>query len=762
MHSQHILCFDSDETDKSSGTYMVTPQGVTIGRAPDSDVYIDHPLVSWCHARVWCIESGCLVADLGSTNGTYVNGVRLDPNYPCLLNQSDDLYIGGRKFVISTFETPAHNHHDDSSTKILRLSDFQKGRPLLIGRSPECDIVLSQPDASWKHARLIREKDKWRLDDLGSTNGTFVNEKRVSTCFIRPDDRITIGLSHFTLNTNTISHDDDRRICLDARGLKQIVMVAGRQKTLLQNVSLSIQPGELAAIVGSSGAGKTTLLLALNGYMPAVFGHVMLNGIDYYMHPDIFRTAIGYVPQSDIVHADLNVERALCYAARLRLPSDTSDKEIASLVTRILNEMGLTAQRYNLIRTLSGGERKRVNIGVELLTRPSILFLDEPTTGLDAGLERRIVHQLRALADNGCTLVVVTHSVQTIEEYDKVAVMTRGGYLAYLGPPKKALKFFGVSSYAEMYDAVSDTSKAEDYWAARFNASVEGRLLRKATPAPTAHKTSSPPRVNPVRQLSTLIARYCDVIRGDVRNMSFWLLQAPIIAFILIVIFDRRVMVGDDIKVLPDGTHLLFLLSFSVFCFSLFNASREIVKEKAIYHRERHVGLEVVPYLVSRLVVLGMISATQCLLLLLITAGKVDYGGIANMSRLFGVIFLGSLNATLLGLLISAWASTSDQAISLAAFVLLIQVIFSGLIPLERLGTILSLICSICALRWSYGGLCAVMDVPTRWADAGLSEQIQEIFRTSGTTAFGAMISLICITFIISLMVLSSRDRLRN
>ncbi len=490
----------------------------------------------------------------------------------------------------------------------------------------------------------------------------------MTRAFVGRDDRVRIGLNRFHLGDQNVAVDDETgQIRLDARNLTRTVRKDGQALTLLEDVSLTIHPRELVAIVGASGAGKTTLLLALNGYQPATSGQVLLNGIDFYDAPDLFRTAIGYVPQADIVHGELTVESALRYAALLRLPQDTPAAEIERMIARTLTELELEHRRSSLIRTLSGGERKRVNIGVELLTRPSILFLDEPTTGLDAGLERRVTQQLRTLAREGRTIITVTHSVQTLEEYDKVIWMARGGRLAYCGPPREAPRFFGVADYAAVYDLLNATGSATlsiargskspylDAASSPFagSGSTAGAALPRLLP--------SRPRQSAWRQLSALTCRYLEVIRSDTRNLAIWMAQVPLVALIVAFLFKAdtfaSAQTADSKGNFPvqDAPRLLFLLALSMTCFGLCNACREIVKEKAIYHRERHVALQIGPYIGSKMVVLGIVAVLQSLFLLAAVCLKIDFHLDApRMLLLFSILAAGSFMSVLMGLWVSA------------------------------------------------------------------------------------------------------------
>ena len=211
---------------------------------------------------------------------------------------------------------------------------------------------------------------------------------------------------------------------------------------ILANISLVFQPREFIVVVGQSGGGKSTLVDAIAGYRPATHGKVIVNGIDVYRNFDAIRNEIGFVPQRDIIHMELTVYQALDYAAKLRMPRDTSKAERHKRITEVLDDLDLAHRKDNQISSLSGGQQKRVSIGVELITRPGLFFLDEPTSGLDPGTETAFMHLCRRLADQGRTIIMVTHATKNVMLADKVVFLARGGYLAWFGPPDEALAYF--------------------------------------------------------------------------------------------------------------------------------------------------------------------------------------------------------------------------------------------------------------------------------------------------------------------------------
>lgn len=754
--NHHLLQWvDNDQIKRVS----LANDGLVIGRDPAVAVSLVTSQVSWHHALISCVSGDYFISDLNSTNGTTINEERLVPDSPVRLSSSDVIKIG--EFLLDYIAIPGVN--GSLPTRELLVEGRRTADVLLVGRAQKCDVVLPYPDVSWEHARISRRARGWVIQDLGSRNGTWVNEQRITESVVYTGDRIRIGLNRFCLDGNEITYSSDvGQVHLEALGLTCTVWKNGKPQTLLRDVSLKIQARELVAIIGASGAGKSTLLLALNGYQPASRGQVWLNGVDYYSHLDLFQTVIGYVPQSDIIHTDLKVESALRYAAWLRLPPDTTEVEVTKLVVRALDEMDLTHRRHHFVRTLSGGERKRVNIGVELLTRPSLLFLDEPTTGLDAGLERRVVRQLRTLADEGRTVVVVTHSVQTLEEYDKVAVMARGGVLAYYGPPNEAVRHFGVSDFAGIYDRLNQAATGISW----------GNASSMLASVPNNHpsvRMAFPPNVSIAKQGTALFSRYLEVIRSDTRNLVYWVVQAPAVALVIALLFHPNIFAQSQLPnaqanlPIQDAPHLLFLLALTVVCFGLCNSSRELIKERDIYRRERHVGLRIFPYILTKIIVLGLVSLCQCFVLLLVVGLKIDFGmSSQGFELILTLLFLGALNAILLGLVVSAWASSSDQAVTLIAVLLLLQVIFSGLLPLENMNIIFQGLSAICMTRWVYGGLCGVTEIPKRWTDVGLGSQVHDLFRTPVATAITILILMSLVFFATLWAILVTRDERRR
>jgi ABC transport system ATP-binding/permease protein len=259
---------------------------------------------------------------------------------------------------------------------------------------------------------------------------------------------------------------------LETQGLEQ--KASGRM-ILSGGISFAIPAGAFVGLLGPSGSGKSTLLKACCGLQKPSKGKVLLNGEDFYKKPAAWRSQIGYVPQDDIIHQELSVEKAIHYAARLRLPQEMSPERRKALVSRVIAEVGLQERLKVRIRKLSGGQRKRASVAVELLSRPGLLFLDEPTSGQDPKLEEDMMRLFKGLSREGSTVIVTTHAMASVELLDTV-VLLQAGWLVYMGPPQNLLDFFESRSYEGIFRVLANGNPSE--WAARFRSSSYAQHLK--------------------------------------------------------------------------------------------------------------------------------------------------------------------------------------------------------------------------------------------------------------------------------------------
>lgn len=716
------------QTGYTPGNEFALEAVTVIGRSASANITLTDISVSKLHAELRQEGDVWLLTDLGSTNGTFIDGQRLAPNLPAQIPSGSIVRMGNMELRCE-WEALSDSMPEDAPDILNTPSQVIQLAPLLVvGRDPACDIVLDYPNVSRRHCRITQNGQGFLLEDLNSRNGTFLNGVLVGGPeTLQTGDEVEVSLNRFVFRNRTLEHyAQEGMVRLDITDLSQTVQKFGKPIHLLQNVSFVLPPREFVAIVGASGAGKSTLLNAMTGFRPATSGKIQINGVDFYSHLELFRTIIGYVPQEDIVHRELTVAAVLRYAARLRLPPDTDNAEIERLLDAALGELELSHRKTAQVSTLSGGERKRVNVGVELLTRPSLLFLDEPTSGLDPGLERKFIELVKKLAREGRSIVMVTHATSSIAECDKLLFMARGGRVAFYGPPHEALDFFGVTDYTDIYLKVNDSSLPPEYWQKQYLASdcytryvceplahapqhQQGQTVHVAK-----HLGATRARPSGSDQFVLLSRRYLDTFKGDARNTLFLLAQAPIIALLLAAVFKSDVFSSLSQSSPKNRGLLLFCIVISALLFGIVNAAREITKESAIYRRERLVNLGVVPYLLSKAAILSGLCLVQTLLLIGIVRLRIDFLMDNGQYAAFCVTtLLATVCGMLLGLALSAAAATNDQAMSLVPVAVLPQIIFSGLLEIDSL----SIVSRLMPSYWAYGALGNLMHLPAHSPD---------------------------------------------
>ncbi len=320
-----------------------------------------------------------------------------------------------------------------------------------IGRATDNDIVIQDVLASRHHAFLTQTPLGTEIRDAHSVNGTFVNGVRVGSAVLTEGDVVTIGNVDLVFTHDALVRRTEAATRTGGLEVNSVCFTVDRGKQLLDHISLTARPGTLTAIIGGSGAGKTTLSRLIAGYTTPSSGSVTFEGHNIHTEYASMRSRIGMVPQDDVVHRQLTVNQALGYAAELRLPPDTSKADREQVVAQVLEELELTKHADTRVDKLSGGQRKRASVALELLTGPSLLILDEPTTGLDPALDRQVMMMLRQLADAGRVVLIVTHSVSYLDVCDQLLLVAPGGKTAFLGPPSQIGAAMGTTNWADIF-----------------------------------------------------------------------------------------------------------------------------------------------------------------------------------------------------------------------------------------------------------------------------------------------------------------------
>ncbi|MEU5667637.1 FHA domain-containing protein [Streptomyces longwoodensis] len=589
---------------------------------------------------------------------------------------------------------PAHG--DRSPTT---FHQFSLGRVMRIGRALENDLVVSDLQVSRNHAEFHATPDgRMEIRDLGSHNGTYVNGQPIpkgGTQLLGPTDIVGVGHSTFRIVGDRLEEFvDTGEVSFSARHLT-VTVDGGKQ--ILKDVSFGVPEKSLVAVIGPSGSGKSTLLKALTGYRPADQGEVLYDNRNLYKQFAELRQRIGLVPQDDILHKELTVKKALKYAAKLRFPADTTGAERNARIDEVLRELKLDIHKDKKVTSLSGGQRKRVSVALELLTKPSLIFLDEPTSGLDPGMDRDVMQLLRGLADDGRTVLVVTHSVAELALCDKLLVMAPGGAVAYFGPPEEALNFFGYDTWADVFSAFENY---RDYdWAGRWKGSQHYQMYAadidavapQAVQVPPMQAMKPPKPQGWLSQFLTLVRRYVSVIASDKGFLGLMvILPAVLGAVSLLIDSDKGLLPNpanpDTGRIIPNGTATTVLLILAVgACFAgAANSVRELIKERVIYERERATGLSRSAYLMSKVFVLGMITVLQGLLVGVIGFSSREipekglvFGGATMLELSVPIMALG-FTSMMFGLIISSLVKTAEKTMPLLVMFAIIQVVFTG------------------------------------------------------------------------------------
>ncbi|MEV6335120.1 FHA domain-containing protein [Nocardia vinacea] len=748
-----------------------------VGRDPAADIVVSDPRVSSLHAVLEQGADGWEIEDAGSLNGTFFDGHRVarmlidhDETFQlghavhgeqlaCSIegqegqpgDESDD-DIGGDTMVVPD---PGYNLEDDAT-----ITKFHAGRPrqvsrsspskaaasavvritsptLRIGRAADNDIVAHDLMLSRHHAELRTIGDgRYRIVDLDSHNGTYVNGHRIDAADLSESDLIGMGHTTFRLVGDELREFiDTGDVSVSVQGL---TVRTPEGKVLLDGVSFPIPQRSLVGVIGPSGAGKSTLLGAVTGLRPATEGTVRYDGRDLYTDYDELRHRIGLVPQEDILHNQLPTRRALLYAAELRFPGDTRSEEREQRVDEVLDELGLARHADTRIDKLSGGQRKRVSVAVELLTKPSLLFLDEPTSGLDPGLDKTVMEMLSELAHDGRTVIVVTHSVANLDFCDRLLVLVPGGELAYYGPPAEGLQQFAQRSWAEVFQAF-DREEDRD-WAGEFRTSprfenyVAVGLTDEVGPAEVHTPAPPPAQQSKLAQLSTLCRRYLAVIASDRSYMALLGVMPLLLGGLIAAVPSGEGFAG------PPGSNVdaptkLMVLAFAACFVGTGNSIREIVKEQTIYRRERAAGLSAGVYLMSKLLVLSVITTLQAAVLVLVGTINVDMPpkGLFTSVELELILAMALLGiaSLALGLLVSVSVNTSEKTLPLLIVLSMAQLVLTG--GLVRLpGTLgLEQLAYISPSRWGFGAGAATLDLDTLTPHTGAADPLWK--HTMGT-----------------------------
>ena len=728
-----------------------------IGSDSSCDIRISNNRVSRNHCQViFSKENGLKIVDLNSSNGTYLNGIKLKAGDTYSLNLKDQVQLAGVSgIIISVGSENTQSKGLEDQKNILEL--FNNTDMIIVGRDSSCDLRINDTRISRRHASIKKiTNDKFLLKDLDSLNGIYVNGSKVNgSRTISKKDNIFLG--KYLLKIDGRAKDLSDELAISAIGIEKVYPNQKKGKKALHKMDISVPSRSLLAIMGPSGCGKSTLLKSLNGESPPTKGKVLIFNQDLISNYEYLKTQIGYVPQDDIVHKQLTVEQSLYFAAKLRIANINND-DIDIKIDQILSELNISHIKKNLISDISGGQRKRVSIAIELLTDPMLLFLDEPTSPLDPQTIEDFLNILKKLSENGTTVIMVTHKPEDLDYMDEVIFMAdnNGGKIVYYGDSTKYKDYFNVNNAVSVFSQISGGNSKK--WVDKYS-----------NPRPlSTTQDKEKILVNKSNQSSFgqffwLTYRYFKIKTNDRVNTSIMLLQAPIIAALACLVFNEVTL------------SVLFIMAVSSVWFGSTNAAREIVGELPIYKRERMYNLRLIPYIFSKITVLSLFSIIQSFVfvyILYFNYGNSDYDLFFNnpFSAFIWMSFL-TISSTFLGLLLSAIFDTSEKVLAVVPIVLIPQIMLAGLVAKIGSKTV-EFISYLTFTRWGIEGFGniqgdLVTDNPlNKTSDAivllknNFHESYSDNFNSSGTLSldFVAILCLVVTMFISLYLILKSKD----
>lgn len=450
-----------------------------IGRqTPDSrvEVPLNSSIASRSHGEIQQMEGVYYYRDTDSLNGTYINGIPYGKNSP---NKVRRLENGD---VLRIDQKNLNRSHQDAVLIIFLLGNASKvwktvdlgaeTGDIEVGREGVDDnsLVFKDEALSRRHATFVHGMSGWSIMDHGSTNGVTLNHVRIvqpmplhrldvvqiaNTTFLFLGDKLLYNVAESAAN--------QLKIHIKQRSVRKFF----RKQILLENIDLTIDPGEMVMVLGGSGAGKTTFFNAVMGYEKAD-GKIMQGDIDIYRDYSKVKNQIGYVPQQDLMRQDDLVFNTLENAARMKMPAESTEEQRLARIDYVLELLGLQREKSSLVRKLSGGQRKRLSIALELIADPSLFFLDEPDSGLDGVMARSLMENLRVIADDGKIVLVITHAPDRVAElFDKIIVLaksatTNSGHMAFFGTVPEAKKFFDTNTLEGIVQRINRPDEGGD------------------------------------------------------------------------------------------------------------------------------------------------------------------------------------------------------------------------------------------------------------------------------------------------------------
>ncbi len=684
---------------------------ITFGRDKTNDIVIPSLFVSKFHGFFVIKDNVLKVYDNDSKNGLIVNDQKISEY---TLNDNDYIRIDN----ISDHSKHGILFMVKIGNNIHRWNHYRLHRTVTkIGNCSGCNIMLLYKSDVEDYIEIRKDKDRYILFSMG--RDVYVNSKLVEDNIVL-DDNDVIQIEDLKLiysRDEVIYQFAEKGVRVDVRGIYNTVRIKGRKVNISEDINMTISPGKFVAFVGASGVGKTTLMLSMCGLNKPTKGQVLINGSDLFKNYEQLKNNIGYVPQDDIVFTNLTLIDMLKYSADLRMPLKSTSVEKERRIKEVLDIVDLVGKEDVLIRNLSGGQRKRAGIAVELLADPRLFFLDEPTSGLDPENERRMMLTLRKMADSGRTVILVTHNTLNLYLCDRVVFFGDGGKICYDGFPNQANAFFGTKDLIDIYLLIGDDP---DKWHQKY---LDEQILPDvASLEDSEHlikvKQKEITNTSAISQYFTLTKRYIKTILNNRTQLLLLLIQSPIIVFMMSLILTDKVF-----EIYERTKEIMFCIALAGLYLGLGNSIQEICKERVILKKEHMANLRLSSYVFSKITVFAFLSIIQAVLFVYVfglfidtpSDGVVYYWNIEMMATMALTIF----GSSAIGLVVSSFARDESMAMTYVPLLLVPQSLFCGLL-FELKGAVLK-ISTFILCRWSLEMFGTTNDFN------GLIDKIQEV-----------------------------------
>ena len=697
-----LVFFEAQEKPRQ---YVIFNETLVMGRCDmevftTSSLQLTYPFIDPEQCRIYKDKDVWKYKNLSADVFTFVGGRNLKKDEETVLSDGDIIRLSNDRMLTAIFFEEFVSGRD---WKIINMDD---GRHSV--------VITDRKDGSDGAISLQYENGTWKLQEINEGQVLLNGAEVRDAVRIRIDDCIEIGDTKFYFEGSGLvygypTQGSGLSINIDERAAHQ----AMRKVTLLKDINLSIEPGNMVLILGGSGAGKSTFVNAVTGYEKAK-ATIKEGDLDYYRDYGQVKHRIGFVPQDNLMREDDTVGDTVSNAAEMRLPKNMPPEEKQKRVTAVLSTFGLAGREKEKVSKLSGGQKKRLSICMEFVSSPTLFILDEPDSGLDGIMATELMENLRLIACQGRIVMVITHAPDRVAHlFDKVIVLAKSttdkvGQLAFYGGIQEAREFFGVPTMEEVVRQINaknegGVGRADEFIEKYKTYSEERKKTRKKASsfrdaasedeqaADVKKSADEGDRItggmqykNRLEQIPVYLGKQ---FRMFINEMNWKVLpMSAIIAYLVVYVLGSKMF--RNMEYTKYGS--LALICVCIWN-GMFNSIQVVCKERNIIKREHRAGLHISSYLAAHMIYQAIICALQVLITMIIFRAFGMY--FPNTGLVTGVfaldaglsMFLATFAADMLALMVSCIVHSTTTAMTVMPFLLIIQLVFAGSIfPLNR------------------------------------------------------------------------------